>query len=549
MLPLTVQTASVSFAVRNTQVPAFNPNQKLIHITDLMKVFRLSLLSLLFAFSSSLFSQGIPVPATNDTDAVETTDMSIDDLTMKDKEMDKKKDKKVKSNTGGSMLEFGIRPAYTFVAGDVTPEAGFGAGIHLRKALDHLFSLRLDGLYATNNGMNENMTRQFESTWLSATGSVVVTLNNFRFSGETRKVNLYALVGAGGHMISGERQGLDRPWGTRNDALEEDLSVHASAGAGITFRISPKFNIGAEFQTFVPFGKRADALDGYTENAGNFRDIQNVGALSLNFNLGNAATKSEPLYWTNAFTPVRDELDRMSSKVDDATKDSDGDGVVDAIDQEANTPAGVPVDTKGRVLDSDKDGVADYKDLEPFFPPRAGEQVDGNGVVINRNDKPITEDRVQEMIDASIARMKAGDQAGTTTVRTERGDIFLPMIYFPLGQSTVKYSDYGTLSSVARVLEGNPGMRMVIRGYTDRTGTSSNNEVLSYRRAQAIVDHLVNQHGISRSSLVLQYRGEDNAIVPLDKSYINRRVEFLSAEGGATDDPAPAGANNGRGGF
>jgi OOP family OmpA-OmpF porin len=514
-----------------------------------MKVFQLSLLSLLLAFSSSLFSQGTPVPATNDTDAVETTDMSIDDLTMKDQEADSEKGtKKMKGGSKGSMLEIGIRPAYTFIAGDIAPEAGFGAGIHFRKALDHLFSLRLDGLYASNKGMDENMRRQFENTWLSATGSVVITLNNFRFSGGTRKVNLYALVGAGGHKVSGQFQipGTTYQEG-RNGLIKENISLHASGGAGITFRVSPKFNIGAEFQTFIPFGKLIDEVDGYPVGGG--RDIQNVGALSLNFNIGNAATKSEPLYWTNAFTPVRDELDRMSSKVDDATKDSDGDGVVDAIDQEANTPAGVPVDTKGRVLDSDKDGVPDYKDLEPFFPPRAGEQVDDNGVVMNRNDKPITEDRVQEMIDASIARMKAGDQAGTTTVRTDRGEIFLPMIYVPLGQSTVKYSDYGTLSSVARVLEGNPGTRMVIRGYTDRTGNSSNNEILSYRRAKAILDHLVSQHGISRSSLVLQYRGEGNAIVPLDKSYINRRVEFLTAEAGASDDAAPAGANDGRGGF
>jgi outer membrane protein OmpA-like peptidoglycan-associated protein len=515
-----------------------------------MKVFQLSLLSLLLAFSSSLFSQGTPVPATNDTDAVETTDMSIDDLTMKDQEADSKKgNKKMKGGSKGSMLEIGIRPAYTFIAGDIVPPGpGFGAGIHFRKALDHLFSLRLEALYASNKGMDENMRRQFENTWLSATGSVVITLNNFRFSGETRKVNLYALVGAGGHKVSGQFQipGTTYQEG-RNGLIKEDISLHASGGAGITFRVSPKFNIGAEFQTFIPFGKLIDEIDGYLEGGG--RDIQNVGALSLNFNIGNAATKSEPLYWTNAFTPVRDELDRMSSKVDDATKDSDGDGVVDAIDQEANTPAGVPVDTKGRVLDSDKDGIPDYKDLEPFFPPRAGEQVDDNGVVMNRNDKPITEDRVQEMIDASIARMKAGDQAGTTAVRTDRGEIFIPMIYFPLGQSTVKYSDYGTLSSVARVLEGNPGTRMVIRGYTDRTGNSSNNEILSYRRAKAIVDHLVSQHGISRSSLVLQYRGEGNAIVPLDKSYINRRVEFLTAEAGASDDAAPAGANDDRGGF
>ena len=516
-----------------------------------MKVLQLSLFSLLLALSGSLFSQGTPVPATNDTDAVETTDKTIDDLTMQDPKMDKKKAKKMKGGTNGSMLEFGIRPSYMWVAGDVESDSDYGVGLHFRKSLDHLFSFRLQGLYGGSRGRNENASRQFDSKWISASGLAVVTLNNFRFEGDTRKTNFLVMVGAGGNLNEVERQRDNGPWDDdhqRNLMIDSELTVHAVVGGGVNFRLSPRVNIGAEFQSFVPFGKRADALDGYS-SAGNFRDIQNVGSLSLNFNLGNSATKSEPLYWTNAFTPVRDEIDRIGSKVDDATKDSDGDGVVDAIDQEANTPAGVPVDTKGRVLDSDKDGVPDYKDLEPFFPPRAGEQVDANGVVMNRNDKPITEDRVQEMIDASIARLKAGDQAGTTTVRTERGEIYLPMIYFPLGQSTVKFSDYGILSSVARVLEGNPGMRMVIRGYTDRTGSASNNEVLSYRRAQAVVDHLVNQHGISRNNLILQYRGEENAIVPVDKSYINRRVEFLTAEPGASDDPAPAGANNGRGGF
>ncbi|MFT6511681.1 MAG: hypothetical protein ACJAX1_000241, partial [Neolewinella sp.] len=230
-----------------------------------MKVFQLSLLSLLLAFSSSLFSQGTPVPATNDTDAVETTDMSIDDLTMKDQEADSEKGtKKMKGGSKGSMLEIGIRPAYTFIAGDIAPEAGFGAGIHFRKALDHLFSLRLDGLYASNKGMDENMRRQFENTWLSATGSVVITLNNFRFSGGTRKVNLYALVGAGGHKVSGQFQipGTTYQEG-RNGLIKENISLHASGGAGITFRVSPKFNIGAEFQTFIPFGKLIDEVDGY----------------------------------------------------------------------------------------------------------------------------------------------------------------------------------------------------------------------------------------------------------------------------------------------
>lgn len=527
-----------------------------------MKVFQLSIFSLLIAFSGSLQAQGTPVPATNDTEAVETTDLTMDDLTN-----DGKEEMAPAGEKSGTMLEFGIRPSYTYISGDVDPSAGFGIGAHFRKSLDHLFSLRLDGFYGSTAGDNEMasnvLNRRYESNMIAATGLVVVTLNNFRYSGDTRNTNFYAMVGPGVNFFKtdaqrnqeyeGEGNGL--PFdedvftdGNRNFNVESEFASHMAAGGGITFRVSPKFNVGVEYMAIVPFGKRADLLDGYNLGSGQFRDVQGIGSVSLNFNLGSSAKKNEPAYWTNAFTPMRDDFDRMNSRVDDATKDSDGDGVVDAVDQEADTPAGVPVDTRGRVLDSDKDGVPDYQDLEPFFPPRAGERVNANGVVINRNDAPITEDRVQEMIDASLARMQAGNDDATTTVMTDRGEIFLPMIYFPLAQSTVKYSDYGTLSSVARVLQGNPGMKMIVRGYTDRVGNAANNQVLSYRRAKAVVDHLVNQHGIERSRLVQQYRGEENAIVPLDKSYINRRVEFLTAEEGASDDPVPAGAD-GKGGY
>lgn len=523
-----------------------------------MKVLQLSLFSLLLGLSAGVMAQGTPVPATDDTETVETTDLTIEDLTG-----DEKMDKSEMMNDGeksGTMLEFGIRPSYSWIAGDVDATGGYGAGIHFRKSLDHLFSIRLDGFYAATSGDNETgdneTNRRFESRMSGGSLLGVITLNNFRYSGDIRNTNIYAMVGGGANTFKtdAQRNALEGggPNGipfdeentlednTRNKQIERAFNTHAAAGAGINFRVSPRFNVGLEYQVLIPFGKRADQLDGYVDG-GTFRDVQNFGSVSLNFNLGNASKKKEPAYWTNAFSDVRNDMNTLEGRVDDATKDSDGDGVVDAVDQEANTPAGVPVDTRGRVLDSDKDGVPDYQDLEPFFPPRAGEEVNGQGVVVNRNDKPITEDRVQEMIDASIARMQSGNESGTTRVVTDRGEIFLPMIYFPLNQSTVKYADYGTLSSVARVLQGNPGMRLVVRGYTDRVGSAANNQRLSYQRAKSVIDHLVNQHGVNRSSLVLQYRGEENAIVPLDKSYINRRVEFLTAEAGASEDAAPTG--------
>ncbi len=122
---------------------------------------------------------------------------------------------------------------------------------------------------------------------------------------------------------------------------------------------------------------------------------------------------------------VKRDMMGLEQKVNAATSDADGDGIVDAIDQEANTPMGAPVDSKGVLLDSDGDGVADYKDLEPFFPPRPGEEVDENGVVINRIDAPITEDRVQEMIDASIDQLRSDMDVRFNDLSTKVGEMYL----------------------------------------------------------------------------------------------------------------------------
>lgn len=452
----------------------------------------------------------------------------------------------------GSMFEFGIRPSYTWVSSDVDAGAGFGIGAHFRKAFDHIFSIRFDGLYATSSGDNEIGSldnRRFESQWFSGTAFVVASLNNIKYEGKQRTTNIYVMGGAGGNSFttSSQRRGTsfdeDNTFSdnSRNDIVDHKFAPHWAGGAGIAFRVSPRFNFGVEYQALVLLGNRADVLDGY--RVGNFRDVQNAASINLNFNIGNPAKKTEPSYWENPFNRAKSDIANLGGRVDAATKDTDGDGVVDAIDQEANTPAGAPVDTKGRVLDSDGDGVPDYKDLEPFFPPRQGETVDANGVVTNRMDEPISEDRIQEMIDASIARLKAEMGPKTTTVTTQMGEMYLPIVYFPLNQATVKYADYGTLSSVARVLQGNPGMRLVVRGYTDKVGSDATNEVLSYRRAQNVINHLVTEHNISRDRLVLQYRGEQDPLAPVNKAQVNRRVEFLTASASDREDSAPAGRN------
>ena len=60
--------------------------------------------------------------------------------------------------------------------------------------------------------------------------------------------------------------------------------------------------------------------------------------------------------------------------------DDDGDGVINIEDLCSNTPAGAPVDGSGCPLDSDNDGVPDYRDAETSADSAL---VDANGVTID----------------------------------------------------------------------------------------------------------------------------------------------------------------------
>lgn len=461
-----------------------------------------------------------------------------------------------------SMIEVGLTPVYSWLSSDVTAKGGYGLDLHVRKSLDHLFSLRLDALYARSKGDQERLAgdgnRRFDTDWYSGTAYGVVTLNNFTFEGDVRNINVYLMAGAGFNYFSNEHQCVGSEFGVtsagqfgcpggpegnlpfedgRNGQVDSEFQTHAGFGTGINFRISPRFNVGVEYQALVPLGNRADVVDGY--DASDFRDVQNIAGISLNFNIGNPATKNEPRYWVNAFTPVKEDLATLNRRVDEATLDSDGDGIVNSVDQEADTPSGVPVDSRGRTLDSDKDGVPDYRDLEPFFPPREGEIIDADGVVTERIDAPLSQEEIQELIDTSVAR--AIVQENSTRINTSTGAVYLPMIYFPLNAAEIKYDDYGMLASIARVMTANPDMRLIVRGYTDRTGDMEYNTRLSYRRALNVIQHMVDNHSIDRDRFILQYRGQEEAIVPLDQSRVNRRVEFLTAVDDAVEDPAPEG--------
>ena len=439
--------------------------------------------------------------------------------------------------------ELGVDLGLPFVVGDVDSKfPGFGGGLHVRKSLDHIFSVRFNGSYFKTK--NEEDVRTSENSWISGSGQLVVAVNNFRFNKPYRKLLVNVFAGLGVDNYSTEYRGITQDNNLPNAGeLDGTTNAHMELGLGLALRISPRFNIGLEHTVYSVFGGNADLLDS-DENVGRevttYRDILHFPHLSLNFNLGgsdkNGLKKSEPLYWANPMSQVSDAIAALEARPVYDPTDTDGDGIIDAIDDEDNSPAGARVDTKGVTLDSDADKVPDYKDKEPYSPP--GFTVDGSGVA--QVPKYTTETDVNRIVDAKIAAIKFPEPA--------TANWFFPNVNFSDNHYDLRYSEYENLYQVASVLKQNPNMKIVAVGHTDRRGTEGYNNVLSYNRAKAAIDFLVSQHQIDRSRLILNWAGEADAIVPVNGSNMtNRRVEFRVAKN-ETEMARPEGREAGKGG-
>jgi len=324
---------------------------------------------------------------------------------------------------------------------------------------------------------------------------------------------------------------------------ETNLHVVFTSSMGVSRKISKRFNLGIEHQVMITDNDYLDGIKFRTsEDQTNNADIGHYTNLRLAINLGNFDKVTEPLYWLNPLDATMNDIASLKQRPELDLTDTDGDGVVDMLDQELDTPDGCIVDTRGVTLDSDGDGLSDCKDAEPYSPP--GYEIDERGVADVPVECCITEDDVNRIVDNKTASIRKS--APATVVKSGCGEWFLPMIHFDTGKYYIKPEFYGQLHHVATVMKMCPELCIVAQGHTDNRNSNDFNNVLSYNRANAAVDYLVANYGIDRSRVKLMYGGEDNPLVQGSsegKNYMNRRVEFRLCNAGDFDMGRPAGAS------
>jgi outer membrane protein OmpA-like peptidoglycan-associated protein len=231
--------------------------------------------------------------------------------------------------------------------------------------------------------------------------------------------------------------------------------------------------------------------------------------------------------------------------------DNDADGVLDAQDRcvnDAEDRDGVLDEDGCPDPDNDADGVLDEDDRCPIEPEDFDGYEDGDGCPDPDNDRDGIPDVVDECDNDPEDLDRFEDDDGcpepgplpVVVTRTESRLLLSQRIYFEYDSDVIRNVSFDILNEVAATLRRNPDITLLrVEGHTDSQGVPQYNLDLSYRRARAVVEYLV-QHGVERSRLDFRGYGSQRLAVPDDTpdgQALNRRVEFVIVSQGGQDAP------------
>ncbi|MCL7753757.1 OmpA family protein [Polaribacter sp. Z022] len=295
------------------------------------------------------------------------------------------------------------------------------------------------------------------------------------------------------------------------NSVNQASSIYLSAQFGLKRRINKRVDL--EFRTGMYFNYE-DHLDAAISNKQDWETFF-VSSIGVAVKLGKK----------KIFTIWGDE----GGKGDNfKIIDTDKDGVMDQLDIEPNTPAGVMVYGNGKAVDSDKDGLPDYKDKCPLkYGPISNEgcplnvDSDGDGIMDGEDLCPNTPGVVEN-------RGCPKQEAAKPDNINQQIGLLAASIYFDTNSDRIKSISFATIDKIINLMKKVPNVKFVIEGHTDDRNSDRYNLYLSQRRAASVRKYMVKQ-GIPSDRLESKGYGESRPKFSNSNAggrQLNRRVEI-----------------------
>lgn len=301
----------------------------------------------------------------------------------------------------------------------------------------------------------------------------------------TQRLNFLVHGGAGlGHMKTG------------SSALysdEKDDMLNVMVGITPQLRLASWLALNADL-TAIGNARQKYNWDGNGKTSSSLDGILMNASVGLTFYLGGAPKHADWVDTGSMRGDVADSLRNRITEIETKMQDSDQDGVPDYLDREPNTTNGVTVDTKGRAVDKNNNGI----------PDEIEEGLRNHYVTRDEFDEQDGSDLIKSLIDDGYTN-----------------------VYFKFDSDVPETYSLGAINYLIRYMKDNTSKNANLIGYADELGNAEYNQKLSEKRAKKVYDILVSS-GIDESRLDYEGNGIDDS-VDKDSSaarQLVRRVTF-----------------------
>lgn len=392
---------------------------------------------------------------------------------------------------------------------------GFGGSLYLSKWFNHLIGI--SGNLGVNSFTGKSTNSYFKG----------IDLN----TGVDGMFNISSLINKGAYdeskwawipyMGLGLSSSMPRVYDMNDNIIvdreERHNEVVIRGGLLVKYKLNNTWDL--DFRYLGNYMVLSDWADNVS--SGDANDGHNHFRIGVSYNFGTSEDRHSIVY-ARPINDIARTVAVLDDKVSQMTTDSDGDGVADYMDADDNTPEGYVVDGSGRAMDVDRDGIPDDIDQDPFSPRGAkvdatGREMDddGDGVPNSRDQEPNTPEG--KMVNFQGREIKGG-------MSGDMANAFLPDVFFNFNSARVSGANEQRLLTIAKIMMADESVEMEVIGRADPVGSEKYNLNLSERRAQAVVDALVNTYGISADRFTVTGLGEGSQTG--SNNSMNRRVEF-----------------------